>query len=81
MHTVQYLENEDTMMEDDHKGAGASDIHEVSFETNDSTLIDEGEFIQFIVIIYLMFIKIIKIWRHLQSTFIQLVKSSNVNFF
>jgi hypothetical protein len=50
MHTAHYLEDEDTMMEDDPEGADASDIHDVSFESNDSTLVDvsqtKGIFIQ-----------------------------------
>ena len=51
MNPAHYLGNEDTMMEDDHEGADASDIHDVSFASNDSTLVDEGKFIQLIILI------------------------------
>lgn len=48
MNPAQYLEDENTMMEEE--GADASDIHDVSFESNDSTLVDvsqtKGIFIQ-----------------------------------
>jgi hypothetical protein len=46
MYPVHYLEDEDTLMKDESEGADASDIHDVSFQSNDSTLVDEGKFIE-----------------------------------
>ena len=44
------MEDEDTLMEDESDGADVSDIHDVSFQSNDSTLVDvsqtNGTFIQ-----------------------------------
>ena len=46
MHPAHYLEDEDTLMEDESDGADVSDIHDVSFQSNDSTLVGEGKLIQ-----------------------------------
>ena len=50
MHPAHYLEDEDTLMGNESDGADVSDIHDVSFQSNDSTLVDvsqtRGTFIQ-----------------------------------